>query len=177
MVVEDAQFVDLRRGRSDFLTRGDNVFAILPAAGIRTERAGEEGEGSLDAIAPHSGEGLWQQRMPVAIAPIDRQFWTVDSEFLLKRRDESAVLIIDWADAAEVLVMLGDFKHSFPRHGLAAENVFEKGHDLVGPLRSAERDDQDGVVGGQGILDLGLVINDRNPSTEAATADAIRFRL
>jgi hypothetical protein len=47
--------------------------------------------------------------------------------------------------------MLRDLEHSLARHWLAAQNVFQEWHDVVGAFGAAERDNQDGVVERQGI--------------------------
>ena len=42
--------------------------------------------------------------------------------------------------------MLGDLEHALAGHVAAPQDVFEKGHHIVGPLGAAERYQQDGVV-------------------------------
>ena len=87
----------------------------------------------LHAVGRHLAQRVGQQRMPVAIAPVDRQLRAVRGQLALERRDQLPVLLVDRADAAEVLVVLGDFEHPLARHVLAAEHVFEKRQHVVGP--------------------------------------------
>ena len=73
MIVEQPQFVDLRRGGADRLPGELDVVEILPAAGIGAERRGDKGQGPFDAVFGHLADGLVEHRMPVAVAPVDRQ--------------------------------------------------------------------------------------------------------
>jgi hypothetical protein len=68
------------------------------------------------------------------------------SEFLLKRRYQSTILLIEGTHSAKVLVMFRDLQHSFARDRLTAQHIFQKGHDFVGPLRPSEGNYQDCVV-------------------------------
>ena len=60
--------------------------------------------------------------------------------------DQVADLGVDRADAAEVVVMLGDFQQPLARDVPAARDVLQERHDVFALLRAAEADDQDGVV-------------------------------
>ncbi|MNC94008.1 hypothetical protein D3C83_107590 [compost metagenome] len=53
---------------------------------------------------------------------------------------------IDRADAAEILITLRDLRACLVADAQAAEDVVEKGHDLVRTFGTAEGDDQQGVV-------------------------------
>ncbi len=57
---------------SDFLLRPCDVLTILAATGIRTIGRREEGKGMLDTIIRHLSHRVGKQRMPIAIAEIDR---------------------------------------------------------------------------------------------------------
>ncbi len=84
--------------------------------------------------------------MPVAVPPIDRQ---VDPSRCQLRREygqQVANLLIDRADATEMLVMFGHFQHSFPGDIPPPQHVLQKRQDLVGTLRPSETDNQDGIV-------------------------------
>jgi hypothetical protein len=59
----------------------------------------------------------------------------------LQRRDQIAVLSIEWADAAEMLIMFRDFEEPLAGNIPAAEDIFQKWDDFVGGFRTAERDD------------------------------------
>src|SRR5579864_4686699 len=84
--------------------------------------------------------------MPVSIAPVDRQPGTVAGQFRFEARDQSTVLIVDRALAAEMIIVLGHFEHALARNIAAAQNVFEKRDDIVRLLRSSERENQYRVV-------------------------------
>ena len=60
----------------------------------------------------------------------------------------AAILIVDGAAAVEVIIMLGHFQHPLARHIPPAQDVFEKRNHVFVFLRTAEGDDQQGVVGG-----------------------------
>ena len=67
-------------------------------------------------------------------------------EFLPQGREQRTVLLVDRAFAVEMVVVLGDLEHSFARHIAAAQHVLQKWHDVVGPIRPAERHQQHCVV-------------------------------
>ncbi|GAA3100734.1 hypothetical protein GCM10020001_016970 [Nonomuraea salmonea] len=79
--------------------------------------------------------------MPVAVAPIDRH-----PGDRAQRLDQVAVLLVDRADPAEALVVLGHFEQPLARHATAAHDVLQERHHVVGTLGAAEREDQQGVV-------------------------------
>ena len=95
--------------------------------------------------APWS-QGVGQQRMPVAIAPINTPGGTIAVELGLQGGDQGPVLSIDRAHAAEMVVMFGHGQHSLARNVLAAEHVFQKRDDVVRLFRAAERHHQQSVV-------------------------------
>ena len=146
MIVEDANLVDRRCGGSDGLSRGDDVFTVLTAAGIGTVGRGKDGKDSLHSVGGHLSHGVGQQRMPVAVAPIDRQVDPGAIEFRSEGGDEVSHLSVDRTDTVEVVVMLGDFEHPFTRDRLATQHVFEERDHVVSLLGTTEGDDQDGVV-------------------------------
>ena len=43
-------------------------------------------------------------------------------------------------------VVLGDGQQPLPRHVLAADDVFQEWHDVVRPFRSAEGNQEHGVI-------------------------------
>ena len=83
--------------------------------------------------------------MPVAVAEVERQVDAVCVELRPERGDQRPVLRVDRAHAAEERVVLGDLLEPLARHVPAARHVLEEGHDVVHPLRPAERDDEDRV--------------------------------
>src|ERR1700682_4276965 len=84
--------------------------------------------------------------MPVSIAPVDRKPRPVVLKFRFKARDQSTILIVDGTLAAKMMIVVGHFEHALARYIPAAQNIFEKRHHIVRPLRSAERKDQYRVV-------------------------------
>ena len=60
-------------------------------------------------------------------------------EFGLERRDQSPILIVDWALAAETVIVLRHLQHALARHVLAAQDVFQEGHYIGGTFGATER--------------------------------------
>ena len=146
MVVEQPELVDLRRGGADLLPGVLDVLKILPAARIRAERRGDKRQGPLDAVFGHLADGVGQQRMPVAIAPVDRQLRPVGVQFGDQRGQQGTVLAVDRANAVEKLVVPGNFQKPLARDVFAANDVFQKRHHVVRPLGTAEGDQEKSVV-------------------------------
>src|SRR5690606_6636361 len=67
-----AQPIDERRAR-DARRRLVQVLAILPAARVRAEHARDVGDRAAHTVAAHLLERVLEERMPVAVAPVDRQ--------------------------------------------------------------------------------------------------------
>ena len=104
----------------------------------------------LDAVVGHLGDRFAQHRMPVAVAPVDRQRRAVGVQPLRDQRHQQARdLIARRAYAAESLIVRGHFQQPLPRHVLAADDVFQERHHVLGTFRAAERDQQQGVIGRQ----------------------------
>src|SRR2546423_8177749 len=70
MIEEGSQLLDARRAFADRLARAFDVFAVLPAAGVRTVGRGDEGERALDSVVAHLTECVCEKRVPVAVAPV-----------------------------------------------------------------------------------------------------------
>ena len=103
-----------------------DVLDVLAASRVRTERGGHKRQRVAHAIVAHLPHRVGQQRVPVPIAPINRQRNT-----LPQRRNQRAILIVDGTAAVEVIiVVLGDFKHPLPRNVAAAQHVFKKRNHL-----------------------------------------------
>ena len=83
MIVKYAQLVDLLERRSDFCLRPLNILAVLATAGIAAVGAREKRQRVLNAIVAHLPQRVGQIRLPVAVAPVDRQLQVVRVEFLL----------------------------------------------------------------------------------------------
>src|SRR5262249_54371656 len=139
-------FFDLGGAGANFCLSGKDVFLILPAAGVGAVRGGEEGERSANALGAHVAQRVGKERMPVAVAEIDRQFRALFAEEVLQGGLQGAVLGVEGADAAKMLIMLGDGQQTLARNIAPAKDVFQEGNDLVGTFRSTEGNDQHGVV-------------------------------
>ena len=81
-------------------------------------------EDTLDSGSGHLRKRVGQQRVPVAIAPIDRGRDAARIEFRTQRGDEISNLTVERANSVEVEVVLGDFEQSFARDVSAARHVF-----------------------------------------------------
>src|SRR5438270_3660910 len=145
MVKKGAQLLDFRRS-CHFALRADNVLAILTTSRIGTVRRRHEGERSSNAVLLHLLKRFGQHRIPVAISPINGELGSMLREFALERCDEFANLLVDRALSAEMVVMFRNREHTLARNIPSAQHVFEKWHYLFGGLRSAERDNKNGVV-------------------------------
>ena len=112
----------------------EDVLPILATAGVRAERRREERQRLSNAVVAHLPERVDEQRVPVAVAEVDRELDRVFGELLLDRRDQLAVLPVD--------------PGSRPRTGRSAERprraaraghrgresrFFEEGQHVVGP--------------------------------------------
>src|SRR5205085_7516583 len=97
VVEEGAQLLDARRAFAYRRARSLDVFAVLPAARIRTISRNDEGERALDSVVPHLPDGVGQERVPVAVAPVDGQARPSLFKLAFERRDEFSVLPVDGA--------------------------------------------------------------------------------
>ena len=146
VIEENSNLVDHRSRWSHRLSSSLDVLAILPATGIRAEPRQHESKHSLDFDVDHRLDRLGQQWAPVAIPPEDRQVDAATNQLRPQNLNQVAHLLVDRADAAETLVVLGDFQQPLARHRFAASHVFEKRHDLVRPFGAAEANNQQSIV-------------------------------
>ena len=65
-----------------------------------------------------------------------------------ERGDQVADLVVDRADAVEMVVVLGDLEHPLAGDVPAPQDVLQERHHVVASLRAAEADDQDRVIAG-----------------------------
>ena len=86
-----------------------------------------------------------EERVPVAVAEVDRQVDAVGVELDSESRDQRPVLGVDRADAAEELVVMRDLLEPLAGDVAPARDVLEERDHVVHPLRPAERDDEDRV--------------------------------
>src|SRR5947208_15258069 len=106
MVEEGTQLVDLGCACANFGLGAGNVFAILPASGVRTVSGSDKGEGVTNTVLLHLPDRVPEQGMPVAVSPIDGTVKTVVRELFVERRDQVADLMTDAAHHIENRVML-----------------------------------------------------------------------
>jgi hypothetical protein len=59
-------------------------------------------------------------------------------EFCAERLNEFATLLVDGADAIEVIVVFSDFQQSFAGHGFATEDIFEERDHIIAFLRTTK---------------------------------------
>ena len=132
---------NLRSALAHFQTRGCDVVLILSAARIGTESRRGQRHGLLDAVIPHPPHGVRQHRMPVAIAPINRQ-----RRQPAERLDQRPHLVVDRALAIEVIVVSGHGQQPLARNPAPARDVLEEGKHVFPLLRPAEAHHQHRVV-------------------------------
>src|SRR5689334_6690755 len=140
MVIKRAQLVDARRVWPNFRLRVRNVLPVLPATRIRTVSRRNKRKRVLHTIPRHLSQRVSQKRMPVAIAPVDRQLWPIAIKLALQRRDKVSVLLVDRTDAAKHLVVMRHAEHALARHVASAQDVFEEWHHVVHSFWPAKRD-------------------------------------
>ena len=104
----DAVVLDLGRRGAGLGTGALDVLAILPASRVRAVGRGHEGEGAFPPVAGHLPQRVGQKRMPIAVAPVDRQVWTMVLQFRAQGGHEFAVLLVDRAHAVEQRVVARD---------------------------------------------------------------------
>ncbi len=126
--------------------RGEEVLAVLPAAGVRRVRRGHEAGRPGDAVRGHLRERVLQVGVPVAVAPVDRQVDAVAGEVLAQRGEELAVLVVDRRAAPEEEVVLAHLLQPLARDAAAAGDVLQERHHVLGLLRSPEGHQQQRVV-------------------------------
>ena len=146
MVVERPQLLDLRRVRAGRLASRRHILPVLAAAGIGTVGRDKQRERPLNSVRRHRLHGIRQQRAPVAVAPVNGQADAVLPQLRFEGRNQRADLRVDRADAAEMVVVFGDFQHSLARHIAPAEHILQKRHDVIGTFRTAECHNQNRIV-------------------------------
>src|SRR4029077_4542761 len=93
--------------------RACNIFAILPASRVRTVSGSHESESALNALLLHLTQRVCKQRMPVTISPKNGELWPSPGQLILQRWDQLPSLLVNRALAAKLLIVSGDFQHSF----------------------------------------------------------------
>ena len=147
MIVEDAQLVDDGGAGANLGLRPRDVLQVLAASRVRAVRGGDERERPRDAVPHHRAERVGQERVPVPVAPVERQAQAVGAELLAKGVQERPVLGVDRADAGETLVVVRDLALALGWHAPPPQHVVQERRDVRHPLRPPERDEEKGVVG------------------------------
>ena len=147
MVEEHAQLVDLRRlSAQPPAERRSMSSRYCRQPEYELNGARDECQSAPDAVGGHLAKRVGQQRVPIAVAPVDRQLRSMIGQFPRQGRHQRTILLVDRTHAAEVVIVLGDFEHPLAGHFPAAKHVFQERQHVVRPLRPAERNDQNGVV-------------------------------
>jgi hypothetical protein len=82
MVVEHTQLVDNRRGWTGLGASGLDVLPVLATARVRAVSRGKVGQRPLSAVRHHLPDRIAEKRMPVPVAPVNRQLDLVTPKFL-----------------------------------------------------------------------------------------------
>ena len=141
MVEVVPQLVQLRRPVPDRCPGPGQVVLVLPAPRVRRVGARHEHQRAPHPVAPHGRDRVLDQRVPVAVAPVDRQV-----ELGPDRRQQRPVLRVDRRHPAEVGVVLGHLEQPLPRHAPPADDVLQERQHVVLALRTAEGQQQQCVV-------------------------------
>ena len=67
-------------------------------------------------------------------------------ELPAQRGDQIAVLPVDRADAAELIVMRSDFQDPLAGHPATAQDIFEERQDVARTFRAAKGNDDNRIV-------------------------------
>ena len=145
VVESHASFFHKRGIWSGLEHRCGDVLSVLTAAAVATEHGSKECDRPFATILLHCLDGACEHRVPVAVPPVDRQLDLSVGEFCFQSFEEFTALLVDGANASKVIVVLGDFKHSFARNVLATEYILKKRHHILGAFRSPEGNHQDRV--------------------------------
>jgi hypothetical protein len=124
MIEKWSKFLDQRGSGANLGARPFDVLEILAAAGTRTERRRDEGQRSTHTGVAQLADRDWEQRMPIAVAPVDWHTATMFRQFRTESGHEFAVLLVDRTIAAKLVVVFGNFQQTFAGYILAASDVF-----------------------------------------------------
>ena len=105
----------------------------------------------LHSVAGHLCQNFRQERMPVPHAHINR-----DSRPLLFQQQPQAIRLaegelVEGRSASDQFVMVGHFLDPLPGHRTPAQDVVQKRTDLIASGRSPETDQQNGLIGHNGV--------------------------
>ena len=140
VVEEVPQPHQLRGGLPDGLAGARDVLVVLAARRVAAVRARREHEAVRHPVAGHLGDRVLDERVPVAVAEVDRQIGARPH-----RRDQLAVAGVQRADPAEVPIVLLDGVQPFGRHAPPAGDVLQERPHVLRSLRAPERQDEQRV--------------------------------
>ncbi len=146
VVVEAPDLVDPGRVRAHGGAGPLDVVQVLPAARVGAVGGGHQGDGAPHAVVGHGPHRVGQVRRPVPVSPVDRQRQAAGREVGADRGQQVPALLVDRADPADRVVVLGHAGQPLRRDAAAAGDVLQERHDLAGAFRAAERDKQERVV-------------------------------
>ena len=143
---------DRRRvGRA--LARGADVADGALPRGLRAERREDDGQRSTVAARRHRGQGLVQERMPVAHAHEHRERTAAGAERTAEPLGLGLRQLVEGRAAARhPLVVVGDLLQTLGRNAAPARDDLEERPDLRGSRGPAEGDQQDAVDGAHRAL-------------------------
>ena len=95
MVETHADLLDPRRPRTDLGLGPHEVLAVLSTSAKATEHAGEKRQRPLPAVAFHLFESFGEHRVPIPVAPVDRQIDALRLKLGFDCRQQGPVLIVD----------------------------------------------------------------------------------
>ena len=147
-VVEEApDLVDPGRVRAHLGARPIDVLQVLPTARVGAVGGGHQGDGPPHAVGRHGPYRVGQVRRPVPVPPVDGQRQAAGREGGADRGQQVPALLVDRAHPADRVVVLGHAGQPLRRDAAAAGDVLQERHDVVGAFRTAERDEQESVIG------------------------------
>ena len=125
--------------------RRDDVLAVLQTSGVAAVSGGDEPDGAANAMPRHIGQRVLEKRMPVTHSDVHGQHRSGTPQSLPQPLGLPHSQHRQRRDAAEQLVVVGDFLDAFGSHTAAAEHVGEKRPDIGGAVGPAEGYDQNSV--------------------------------
>ena len=150
VIVELSQPLQPRRDLSPVqngATGPGDVLVVLAAPGVTAPGRGREDERIADPVVGHLLHGVFHHRMPVPVAEVDRQVTVSVGESGLDMGDDLAVEVVEGATSAEREVVLTDHLQPGAGYTPAAGDVLQKRDDVLGPLRTTEGKEQQGIDG------------------------------
>ena len=147
VVEETPDLVDPGRIRADRGARPLDVLQVLPATRVGAVGGGHQGDGAPHAVVGHGPHRIGQVGRPVPVPPVDGQRKPAGREGRADRGQQVPALLVDRADPADRVIVLGHAGQPLRRDAAAARDVLQERHDVVGAFRAAERDEQESVVG------------------------------